>query len=146
LLHYARVIEILYAAEKALMLINDNAIMGEARAPVTKKPGHGIGHVEAPRGLLFHEYESDERGRIKTANLIVATQQCYAAINESIRQAAEKFIHKSDHEVLNGVEVAIRCYDPCLSCATHALGQMALNVEVYHKGELIRKMRRGSNE
>lgn len=144
LFHYARIIELLYAVEKAVQLINDDAIMGETRVPVTKKPGHGVGHVEAPRGILIHDIESDERGRVKNANLIVATQQNYSAINESIRQAAVKYIEKSDKQVLNGVEVAIRCYDPCLSCATHAIGHMAMDVEVFKNGEIQRKIRRSS--
>ena len=147
LLHYARVIEILYAAEKANMLIENDAINGESRTPVTKKPGAGVGVVEAPRGILVHEYESDEQGRVKKANLIVATQQNYAAINESVRQAAEHFITKSDKQVLNGVEVAIRCYDPCLSCATHAIGKMDLTVDVYNPdGELVRKIERREHD
>ncbi|MGV8120025.1 MAG: Ni/Fe hydrogenase subunit alpha [Candidatus Xenobiia bacterium LiM19] len=140
--HYARIIELVYAIEKANQLIDDDTIMGEPRVPVTKKPGRGVGHVEAPRGILIHEYESDERGRVKMANLIVATQQNYAAINESIRQAAVKFIEKSDKQVLNGVEVAVRCYDPCLSCATHAIGHMAMDVEIFKNGEIQRKIRR----
>lgn len=146
LLHYARVIEILYAAEKALMLLENDAINGETRAQITKKPGHGVGVVEAPRGLLFHEYESDEKGRVKKANFIVATQQSYAAINEAIKQAAERFIEKSSKEVLNGVELAIRCYDPCLSCATHALGQMDITVEILREGKTIRRIRRGKDD
>jgi len=142
--HHARIIEILYAAERSVQLIEDDTIMGEPRVPVTKKPGRGVGHVEAPRGILIHDYESDDRGRVKSANLIVATQQNYAAINESIRQAAVKFIEKSDKQVLNGVEVAVRCYDPCLSCATHAIGHMAMDVEIFKNGEIQRKIRRSS--
>jgi F420-non-reducing hydrogenase large subunit len=144
LFHYARIIELLYAVEKALQLVEDDAIMGETRVPVTLRAGRGVGHVEAPRGILIHDIESDERGRVKNANLIVATQQNYAAINESIRQAAVKYIEKSDKEVLNGVEVAIRCYDPCLSCATHAIGHMAMDVEIFRNGEIQRRIRRSS--
>jgi F420-non-reducing hydrogenase large subunit len=143
LLHYARVIELLHAAEKAVQYINDDRITGETRVPVSKKAGRGVGFVEAPRGVLIHDYTGDENGRLTKCNLIVATQENYAAINETIKQAAVSFIEKSDKQVLNGVEVSIRCYDPCLSCATHAVGKMPLEVNFIQGGKIIRTVRRG---
>jgi F420-non-reducing hydrogenase large subunit len=142
--HYARVIELLYVCEKAHNLINDDRIMGETQASVSTKPvnNNPIGHVEAPRGTLIHDYEIDEHGRIKKANLIVATQQNYAAINKTIAQAVKSFISCPDEEFLNGIEFCIRCYDPCLSCATHSIGRMPLDVSIFKGDELIRHIRR----
>jgi len=99
--------------------------------------------VEAPRGVLIHDYEIDDRGIIRSANLIVATQQNYAAINESIRQGADHLcLNGSDEVILNALEFVVRCYDPCLSCATHAIGRMAIDVEILRKGQKIRRIRR----
>ncbi len=101
--------------------------------------------MEAPRGTLIHDYQIDEKGIIRAANLIVATQQNYAAINSSIRQAAgEAPVRKDDGALLNAVEFAIRCYDPCLSCATHAMGRMPLSVEVRRGGQVVRRAGRGT--
>ena len=99
--------------------------------------------MEAPRGTLIHDYEIDDQGIVRSANLIVATQHNYYSINHSIMQAAQSHvIGKDDDKLLNAVEFAIRCYDPCLSCATHALGRMPLDVEVRRAGEIIRRVRR----
>ncbi len=144
LFEYARVIELIYACEKAKQLLGDSAIRGETRAPVAKFPGgRGVGHVEAPRGTLFHDYEIDDKGIVRSANLIVATQQNYAAINKTIAQAAESFVvGRGDGALLDAVEFAIRCHDPCLSCATHALGRMPLEVVVTRNGREVRRARR----
>lgn len=142
---YARVIELIYACENAKKIIHDPDIMGETRVPVKFQEGRGIGHVEAPRGTLFHDYEIDEKGIVRSANLIVATQQNYDAINKSIYQAAETHvIDKGDDELLNAIEFAIRCYDPCLSCATHAIGQMPLDIAIRKEKEIIRQVRRST--
>ncbi len=139
---YARLIELIYACERARELANDPDIRGESRVPMQFKAGRGIGHVEAPRGTLIHDYEIDSGGIIRSANLIVATQQNYAAINRSLKQAADKFIAQNDEAVLNGLEYTIRCYDPCLSCATHAIGQMDMDVEIRNNGTVTRRIGR----
>ncbi len=140
---YARLIELIYACEKAQEIVNDPGIRGETRIPAAIKAGRGVAHVEAPRGVLIHDYEIDDRGIIRSANLIVATQQNYAAINESLRQGAKNLLHKdSDEIILNALEFIVRCYDPCLSCATHAVGQMTLEVEFTRNGKTLRRIRR----
>ncbi len=141
---YAKLVEAIWAIERADEIINDTAIWGETRVPVTFKGGRGVGHVEAPRGTLIHDYEIDEKGIIRAANLIVATQQNYAIINRSIEQAAlSHVIGKTDEAaLLNAVEFSIRCYDPCLSCATHAVGRMPLEIAVTRGGETVKTIRR----
>ena len=140
---YARVIELIYACEKAKMLIEDPAINGETRVPAIFRGHTGIGHVEAPRGTLIHEYEIDDKGIVRRANLIVATQQNYDGINRSIAQAAEHYLAISHEEaMMNSIEFAIRCYDPCLSCSTHAVGQMPLDVIIKQGDKVLRRIRR----
>jgi F420-non-reducing hydrogenase large subunit len=140
---YARVIELIYACERAKALVEDPEIMGETRASVRVREGRGVGHVEAPRGTLIHDYTIDGRGVIRAANLIVATQQNYAAINKTIQQAAQSLPDLQENEaLLNRVEFAIRCYDPCLSCATHAVGRMPLEIRIEQNGRLVRRLGR----
>lgn len=141
---YAKLVEIIWAIERADQVVNDKAIWGETRVPVTFKGGRGVGHVEAPRGTLIHDFEIDERGVVRAANLIVATQQNYAIINRSIEQAARSHVidRPNESELLNAVEFSIRCYDPCLSCATHAVGRMPLEVAISRGGEVVRTLRR----
>jgi F420-non-reducing hydrogenase large subunit len=140
---YARVIELVYACERAKVLIEDDAILGPTRVPVTFTGGRGVAQVEAPRGTLIHDYTIDERGVVRAANLLVATQQNYAAINRSIEQAAATHVlNRGDDQLLNAVEFAIRCYDPCLSCATHAIGLMPLELVIRHGGQVLRTARR----
>ena len=140
---YARVIELVYACERAREILNLPEIAGETRVPVRFTAGRGVGHVEAPRGTLIHDYEIDDRGIVRSANMIVATQQNYYSINRSIMQAAQSHVvGKDDNGLLNAVEFAIRCYDPCLSCATHAVGRMPLDVAVMQDGALVRRVRR----
>jgi F420-non-reducing hydrogenase large subunit len=106
--------------------------------------GKGVGHVEAPRGVLVHEYEIDEKGIVRAANMIIATQQNYEAINDSIRQAVQLGSGSlKDDVLLNSVEFAIRTYDPCLSCATHAVGRMPLSISLRQGGRVVREVRRG---
>ena len=141
---YAKLIETIWAIERADEIINNPAVWGETRVPVSFKGGRGVGHVEAPRGTLIHDYEIDNKGIVRAANLIVATQQNYAIINRSIEQAAQSHvIGKSDDTVLlNAVEFSIRCYDPCLSCATHAVGRMPLEIVFTRGGKTVNTIRR----
>ena len=141
---YARLVEMIWAIERAEEIVNDAAIWGETRVPATFKGGRGVGHVEAPRGTLIHDYEIDDKGIIRAANLIVATQQNYAVINRSIEQAAMSHVigKPDDAALLNAVEFGIRCYDPCLSCATHAVGRMPLEIAVTRGGETVKTIRR----
>jgi NAD-reducing hydrogenase large subunit len=139
-------IELIYACERAKELIDDEEIVSrEFRVKVERKGGEGIGCIEAPRGTLIHHYWADDRGRITRANLIVATIHNNQAINMSIREAAKKFIGAGEVKegILNRIEMAIRCYDPCLSCATHTIGQMPLEVKlVGPDGKTIQSLRR----
>ena len=141
---YAKLMETIWALERGAEIMRDKAIFGETRVPVKYTGGRGVGHVEAPRGTLIHDYEIDDQGIVRAANLIVATQQNYAIINRSIEQAAVSHVigQSSDDALLNAVEFSIRCYDPCLSCATHALGDMPLEITIRRGGELLRSVRR----
>ncbi len=134
LYHWARLIELLHNAERAVELLNDTDITNrETRTPVTPRAARGVGCVEAPRGTLFHDYETDENGLITNVNLIVATTQNNAPINMSVNQAAKMLIKdgKYDQGILNQVEMTIRAYDPCLSCATHNLdGRLPVRIDI----------------
>jgi F420-non-reducing hydrogenase large subunit len=134
--HWARLIELLYAAERMMELITDPEITDpNVRAPVTATPTEGIGCVEAPRGTLTHHYQTDERGILTKVNLVVGTTNNYAPMSMSIKKAASALIKRGtvvSNGLLNRVEMAFRSYDPCLSCATHSLpGQMPLEVVIY---------------
>jgi F420-non-reducing hydrogenase large subunit len=141
--HWARVVEMIQAAETMVALASDPGLTGtDLRNLPTKKPSVGIGVVEAPRGTLFHHYETDERGLITKANLIVATQNNAARIAMSVEKAAKGLIHR--HEVseglLNMVEMAFRAYDPCFGCATHSLpGHLPLRVRIYDRAGGLRR-------
>ena len=141
---YAKLVEIIYAIERAGEIVEDKAVLGETRVPASFRGGRGVGHVEAPRGTLIHDYEIDEHGIVRAANLIVATQQNYAIINRSIEQAVQSHVveRPGDAALLNAVEFSIRCYDPCLSCATHALGRMPLEIDISRGGRAVRTVRR----
>lgn len=143
---YAKMIELIYACEKANMIINNPALRGETRVPATFTGSRGVAHVEAPRGTLIHDYEIDEKGIVRAANMIIATQQNTAAINRSIKEGANALLDKGEDEetMLNGLEFVVRCYDPCLACSTHAIGRMDLEVEIRNRGELVKKIRRCS--
>ncbi len=145
--HWARIIEILYAAERWVELASDPEITGpDYRAVPTETPDEGVGVVEAPRGTLYHHYKTDENGIIKEANLIVGTTNNNAPINMSVKKAAQELIKngKVSDGLLNMVEMAFRAYDPCLGCATHTLpGQMPLIIKIYtNKHELMEEFRR----
>jgi F420-non-reducing hydrogenase large subunit len=132
--HWARLIEALQAAEAMVKLINDPEILDQnVRNMDFQVPKEGIGVIEAPRGTLFHHYETDERGRLHKANLIVATVNNSAAINMSIEKAARGLIKggKVDDGLLNMVEMAFRAYDPCFACATHTVdGRVPLQIDI----------------
>lgn len=137
--HWARCIEIIMAGEKMLELASDpEFIDSNVRELPTKTPTRGIGVVEAPRGVLIHDYITDEDGIITQGNLIVATQANAAPINMGIAKAARGLItnttvDKITNGTLNKIEMAFRAYDPCFACATHTLpGQLPLNLEVYN--------------
>lgn len=138
---WTRLIELQYACENAVQICANPELMGEARIPAKAKAGRGVGHVEAPRGTLIHDFEIDEKGIVRSANLLVATQQNYEAINKSIEQVVELF-GVDDDSLLDGVEFAIRLYDPCLSCSTHAVGQMPISIEVRKNGSAVKEITR----
>jgi F420-non-reducing hydrogenase large subunit len=133
--HWARLVELLYAAERWLELAADPEITSDNfRVAVTEKPTEGVGSVEAPRGTLTHHYWTDERGILTRVNLIVGTTNNYAPISLSIQKAARSLIRKGTvvtEGLLNQIEMAFRAYDPCFGCATHSLpGQMPLEVTI----------------
>jgi F420-non-reducing hydrogenase large subunit len=144
--HWARLIECLYCAETTLKLSHDPEITSsDIRTIPTKTPSSGVGVVEAARGTLYHHYQTDSRGLIKSVNLIVATVQNNAAMNMSVKKAAQKLVHdgEASDEILDKVEMAFRAYDPCLACATHALaGRMPLQVILWQGGRPIKKFSR----
>ncbi len=124
LYHWARLIELLYACEKVVQLLESPDITDpRVRDEVWPRAGRGVGCVEAPRGTLIHDYSTDENGCITRANLIVGTTHNQAPINMSVEKTARDFIHDGvvDERLLNRVEMAVRAYDPCISCATHTL-------------------------
>ena len=138
--HWARLIELLYAAERAVELASDPEITGTHVRNMPGEPGEGVGIVEAARGTLVHHYRLDQNALVKNVNMIVATTNNYPAICMSIRDAAKGMIHegKVDDGVLNKVEMAFRAYDPCFGCATHfAVGQMPLELCVYDSKERL---------
>ncbi len=133
--HWARLIELLYATERAMELVKDPEITSTNVRNKPREPGEGVGIVEAARGTLIHHYTLDKDALVSDVNLVVATTNNYPAICMSIRDAAKGLIHKGkvDQGILNMVEMAFRAYDPCFGCATHtAVGQMPLTVEIYN--------------
>jgi len=147
-IHWARLIELLYSAERTLELAQDPEITSKKiRTIPTETPTEGVGIVEAPRGTLTHHYVTDENGILQKVNLIVGTTNNYAAMNMSIKKAAQGLIQPGkpvDDTILNMIEMAFRAYDPCLGCATHTLpGQMPMVVRVYnHEREMVQEIRR----
>ncbi len=148
-MHWARLIEMLYAAERLVELVEDEEITStEIHTIPTETPGEGVGVVEAPRGVLIHHYIPDEEGMVEKVNLIVGTGHNYAPICMSIKRAAENLIvpgKEADEGILNMIEMAFRAYDPCLACATHSLpGQLPLEVEICdNDGRVVRTLTRG---
>lgn len=148
--HWARLIELLYAAERMKELADDPGIMDpNVRTIPTATPREGVGVVEAPRGTLIHHYVTDSRGIIQKANMIVATQNNAARISLSVEKAARALVSGANvsEGLLNMVEMSFRAYDPCLGCATHSLpGSMPLWIEVRNpRGERVALLRRDSD-
>ena len=146
--HWARLIELLFCAESIQMLLDDPDISGNDLVNKGDLQAKGIGVIEAPRGTLFHHYEINEDGLVEKANLIVSTTNNNQAMNESIRQVAVDYLDGNElsEPLLNQVEVAIRAYDPCLSCATHAMGKMPLEVELLNaSGETVDRLHKHSD-
>lgn len=146
--HYARAIEMLHAAERAKELLQDEEICSNEIWSGAKeiRNEEGVGVIEAPRGTLIHHYWVNGDGTIRKANLIVSTVFNNMGMNLAIREVASKRIRNGrfDEGILNRVEHAIRCFDPCLSCATHAIGQMPLSIQlVSPDGEVLGEIRRG---
>ncbi len=150
--HWARLIELLYAAERWVELATDPLITGkDYRVLPTQTPDEGVGCVEAPRGTLTHHYWSDGRGILTRVNLIVGTTNNYAPINLSVKQATRGLIRKGvviTDGLLNRIEMAFRAYDPCFGCATHYLpGEMPLTVTLRRSdGQVVRRISRPENE
>lgn len=145
--HYARLIETLGSVEEAQLLLNDPEITSTHIQTHGKwNYAEGIGCSEAPRGTLFHHYITDESGKLLKVNLLIATGQNNPGMNRSITEVAKQYVNGNNIKegMLNRVESTIRCYDPCLSCSTHAIGAMPLQVEVIDaKGKTIEKIERG---
>jgi F420-non-reducing hydrogenase large subunit len=144
--HWARLIEIVYAAERLLELSQDKEVTSpDVRTIPTATPDEGVGVVEAPRGTLIHHYQTDKKGIVEKVNLIVATGHNNSAMNMSVAKAARGFVHNGEvvaEGLLNMVEMAFRAYDPCMACATHNLpGRMPLEVAIYdNRKVLIKKL------
>jgi len=130
--HWARMIEMLHAAETIQELLHDTDLQGNDLVNTGKRAARGVGVIEAPRGTLIHHYKVDDNDQIIRCNLIVSTTHNNQAMNEAIRSVARQYLDgkKLPEGLLNHIEVAIRAFDPCLSCATHALGKMPLEVEL----------------
>lgn len=142
--HYARLIELIYSIEKTREILEDKDVTStDLQVNSRKYNEQGVGVVEAPRGTLFHHYWVDDTGKITGVNLIVATGNNNAAMNRSVYEVAKDYIKKGQvtEGILNRVEAAIRCYDPCLSCSTHALGQMPLLIQLRAPdGQIIKQI------
>ncbi len=140
--HWARLIELLHALEKLAEWVEDDELCSDdVRAPCGS-PHSATAHVEAPRGALIHDYEVDGDGIVTHCNLLVATQQNVPAINATVGLSAQQYIDQPDDVLLNAIEFGIRCYDPCLSCATHRVGEMKLELIVRRNDDIIRQVRR----
>ena len=144
--HYARMIETLFAAERVRVLLEDPDILSTDILNTHQEPvGHGVGIIEAPRGTLIHDYTANEYGQLTKVNLIVSTGHNNYAMSKAVDMVAKEYVHGPDVKegMLNRVEHAIRAHDPCLSCSTHAVGQMPLEITIYdHQGNLIKTLRR----
>jgi NAD-reducing hydrogenase large subunit len=144
--HWARMIELLHAMEKIQELLHDKDLQGTDLVVKGERREVGVGVIEAPRGTLFHHYRVDRNDQIVSANLIVSTTHNNEPMNRAVAKVAKDHLQGVEitEGLLNHVEVAIRAYDPCLSCATHALGQMPLEVTlVDHAGQVLDRKTRG---
>ncbi len=146
--HWARMIEMLFAAETIKDLLHDDDLQGAELMRSGERQKEGIGVIEAPRGTLFHHYRVGDNDLVTMANLIVSTTNNNQAMNTAVREVAKKYLSGREitEGLLNHIEVAIRAFDPCLSCATHALGQMPLEVTLEDcTGQLIDKVTRDAH-
>jgi NAD-reducing hydrogenase large subunit len=147
LYHYARLIEILASLEYIERYLDDaDLFSANVRAEAGINSLRGVGVSEAPRGTLFHDYTVDANGLLQKVNLIVATGQNNLAMNRTVAQIAKHYVHGKDipEPMLNRIEHGIRCYDPCLSCSTHAVGQMPLHVQlIAPDGTVLNELARG---
>ena len=147
LYHYARLIEILASIEFVELYLSDEELSSQyLRADAGINSLRGVGASEAPRGTLFHDYTVDRTGLLQKVNLIVATGQNNLAMNQTVAQIARHYVRGNDipEAMLNRVEHGIRCYDPCLSCSTHAVGQMPLHVQmIAPDGTVVKEVTRG---
>jgi F420-non-reducing hydrogenase large subunit len=144
--HWARVIELLYAAEKMLLLAQDKEITSrDIRVIPNEITGEGVGSVEAPRGTLTHHYISDKNGILTKVNLVVGTTNNAAPISMSIKRAAKSLIKKGSNiseATLNMIEMAFRLYDPCFSCATHSIGKKLFDITIHDSdGNIIERLK-----
>jgi NAD-reducing hydrogenase large subunit len=144
--HQARLIELLFCLERIGQLLEDPELLdSHVRSHARTNNRIGIGVVEAPRGVLFHEYHVDDQGLLSYVNLIIATGQNNLAMNRTVLQIAQKYLQggRLEEGLLNRVEHGIRCYDPCLSCSTHAVGRMPMQIELLGPdGLLIQRLGR----
>jgi F420-non-reducing hydrogenase large subunit len=139
----ARVIEMMLSAERISMIAGEELTGGPIQVPCEIKAGRYVGAVEAPRGVLIHDYTADANGRVVAVNLIVATQNNYIAIDHALKAAGQLYLpEKDDNLLMNGLEFALRCFDPCLSCATHAVGRMPMEVVISRGGATERTITR----
>jgi NAD-reducing hydrogenase large subunit len=144
--HWARMIEMLHAAETIKDLLHDDDLSGSELTTSGARQREGVGVIEAPRGTLIHHYHVDDDDLVTMCNLIVSTTHNNQPMNEAVRRVARRYLsgHQLSEGLLNHIEVAIRAFDPCLSCATHALGKMPLQVELLDAaGQVVDRLRRG---
>jgi len=137
--HWARLIELLHCTEAIAELLDDSDLSGDELRNRGELQCCGTGVIEAPRGTLFHHYEINGDGIVEKASLIVSTTNNNQAMNESIRKVANQYLdgNRLNEALLNQVEVAIRAYDPCLSCATHAMGKMPLQIDLLNEKDVL---------
>jgi NAD-reducing hydrogenase large subunit len=144
--HYARLIEVIFGIERIRALCEDPDILSTDILNTRKDyKGHGVGVIEAPRGTLIHDYTADEDGKLLKVNLIVSTGHNNWAMSNAVDSVAKTYVKGPDvHEgMLNRVEAAIRAYDPCLSCSTHAVGQMPIQLDIVGPdGSLVKTLKR----
>jgi NAD-reducing hydrogenase large subunit len=146
-MHWARLIEILHSAEMMKELLIDPDIVSGELVTKGEKRNQGVGLIEAPRGTLFHHYEINGKDQVIMANLIVSTTNNNQPMNEAVNYVAKNYMTGQDEitePMMNAVEVGIRAYDPCLSCATHAFGQMPLEFSLFNSRDELIDFRRRS--
>jgi NAD-reducing hydrogenase large subunit len=144
--HYARMIEAIYGLEKIKELLEDPEITStDIIAEPKRITGHGVGTIEAPRGTVFHDYHCDDTGKLTKVNLVIATGHNNWAMSKAVDMVAKEFVDGKNLKegMLNRVEASIRCYDPCLSCSTHAIGKMPIVIELVDcEGKVVDRLQR----